>query len=368
MVLKIPRWAICAAFMLVGSATAQAQTLPKVRAAYTSISIQFNPVYIMKELNLPRKHGLDTEILFVPVSSRAVQAALAGEIQFITSGGVANINANATGADFTGLTATLNTFVFKIYSHPDLKRPEQLKGKKVGISRLGGASDFSIRYALNHYGLVPDKDVAIIQVGGEPESLLALQNRAVDAAILSEPFASLAQRHGSVLLADLSQLNVPYTMHGFGVRKSYIQANRDATLRFMRAYLESIYVFKTNKDLSLNILKKYTRQDDLSLVLETSQGLVVVCGCCHAGILNTLAHIRRSFSQPLRAIIGGIHLATAEPESLERVLVALTQQCDGRVPNLFLNHCTGERALATLTQAFGEKVSSCSAGTMLDFE
>ena len=278
MVLKIPRWAICAAFMLVGSATAQAQTLPKVRAAYTSISIQFNPVYIMKELNLPRKHGLDTEILFVPVSSRAVQAALAGEIQFITSGGVANINANATGADFTGLTATLNTFVFKIYSHPDLKRPEQLKGKKVGISRLGGASDFSIRYALNHYGLVPDKDVAIIQVGGEPESLLALQNRAVDAAILSEPFASLAQRHGSVLLADLSQLNVPYTMHGFGVRKSYIQANRDATLRFMRAYLESIYVFKTNKDLSLNILKKYTRQDDLSLVQtaydEMSQRLI----------------------------------------------------------------------------------------------
>ena len=72
-----------------------------------------------------------------------------------------------------------------------------LKGKKVGISRLGGASDFSIRYALNHWGLVPDKDVAIIQVGGEPESLLALQNKAVDAAILSEPFASLAKRNGS---------------------------------------------------------------------------------------------------------------------------------------------------------------------------
>ena len=266
MMLKILRWAICAAFMLVGSATAQAQTLPKVRAAYTSISIQFNPVYIMKELNLPRKHGLDTEILFVPVSSRAVQAALAGEIQFITSGGVANINANQTGGDFTGLTATLNTFVFKIYAHPDLKRPEQLKGKKVGISRLGGASDFSIRYALNHYGLQPDKDVAIIQIGGEPESLLALQNRAVDAAILSEPFATLAGRHGSSLLADLSLLNAPYTMHGIGVRRSYIQVNREATLRFMRAYLESIHFFKTHKDQSLNILKKYTRQDDLSLV------------------------------------------------------------------------------------------------------
>src|ERR1700741_2029652 len=73
--------------------TAQGQKLPKVRAAYTSIGIQFDPVYIMKELNLPRKYGLDAEVLFVPVSSRAIQAALAGEIQFITSGGVANINA-----------------------------------------------------------------------------------------------------------------------------------------------------------------------------------------------------------------------------------------------------------------------------------
>ncbi len=275
---RLKSFATSFAFVLICAAAAQGQSLPKVRAAYTSISIQFDPVYIMKELDLPRKYGLDTEILFVPVSSRAIQAALAGEIQFLTSGGVANINANVMGADFTGLTATLNTFVFKILAHPELKKPEDLRGKKVGISRLGGASDFSIRYALNHWGLVPDRDVALIQVGGEPESLLALRNRAVDAAILSEPFASLAKRNGSVLLADLSQLGATYTMHGFGVRKSYIQANRDITVRFMKAYLEGIYVFKTNKGLALNILKKYTRQDDLSLVQtsydEMSQRLI----------------------------------------------------------------------------------------------
>ncbi len=184
----------------------------------------------MKELDLPRKYGLDVDVLFVPVSSRAIQAALAGEIQFITSGGVANINANVTGADFVGLTATLNTFVFKVIASPELKKPEQLKGKKVGISRLGGASDFSIRYALTHWGLVPDKDVALIQVGGEPEEVMALQNKAVDAVILSEPFATVATRAGASVLADLSQLGVPYTMHGFGVRKSYIRANRDVTI------------------------------------------------------------------------------------------------------------------------------------------
>lgn len=269
---------ICIAVVFAFAVPARGQSLPKARAAYTSIGIQFDPVYIMKELDLPRKHGLDVEVLFVPVSSRALQAALAGEIQFLTSGGVANINANATGADFVGLTATLNTFAFKVLGAPDIKKPENLKGKKVAISRLGGASDFSIRYALTHWGLVPDKDVALIQVGGEPESVLALQHKSVDAAILSEPFSTVATRAGSVLVADLSQLGVPYTMHGFGVRKSYIRANRDVVVRFMKAYLEGIYYFKTNKELALNVLKKYTRLDDLSLVQvsydEMSQRLI----------------------------------------------------------------------------------------------
>ena len=188
--------AIVALFAIALAGAAHTQTVPKIRAAYTSIGIQFDPVYIMKELDLPRKNGVDAEVLFVPVSSRAIQAALAGEIQFITSGGVANINANVTGADFVGLTATLNTFVFKILANPELKRVEQLRGKKVGISRLGGAGDFSIRYALTHWGLVPDKDVAIIQVGGEQEEFFALQNKAIDAAIMSEPFATLPRRRG----------------------------------------------------------------------------------------------------------------------------------------------------------------------------
>jgi len=101
--MRIKDFMICVAVVLLISPGVHGQSLPKVRAAYTSIGIQFDPVYIMKELDLPRKYGLDVDVLFVPVSSRAIQAALAGEIQFITSGGVANINANVTGADFTGL-------------------------------------------------------------------------------------------------------------------------------------------------------------------------------------------------------------------------------------------------------------------------
>lgn len=251
-------------FCLFSLGIARAQTLPKVRAAYTSIAIQMDPIYIMKEVNLARKHGLDADLLYIPVSSRAIQSALAGEIQFLTSGGVANINANIAGADFVGLTATLNTFVFKIVSRPEIKETAALKGRKVGISRLGGVSDAAIRFALDRWGLMPDKDVAIIQVGGEIEEMIALQNRAVDAAVLSEPIATVALKQGGSLLYDLSKLEVQYTMHGFGTRKSFIRDQRDTVIRFMKAYLEGIFLFKTNKELALNVLKKYTRVDDVS--------------------------------------------------------------------------------------------------------
>src|SRR5258705_10281705 len=96
--LRAKNWLICFAVIVAFAAAAQGQSLPKVRAAYTSISIQFDAVYIMKELNLPRKYGLDAEILFVPVSSRAVQAALAGENQFITNGGRGKNNSNVSSA------------------------------------------------------------------------------------------------------------------------------------------------------------------------------------------------------------------------------------------------------------------------------
>jgi len=113
-----------------------AQSLPKVRMAYTSINIQMTPIYLMKDLDLPRKHGLDAETLMIPVSSRAIQAALAGEIQFMSSGGVANINANMSDGDFVGITSTISTFVFKIIGQPGIKEPSQLKGKRVSVSRL----------------------------------------------------------------------------------------------------------------------------------------------------------------------------------------------------------------------------------------
>jgi 7,8-dihydropterin-6-yl-methyl-4-(beta-D-ribofuranosyl)aminobenzene 5'-phosphate synthase len=105
--------------------------------------------------------------------------------------------------------------------------------------------------------------------------------------------------------------------------------------------------------------------DDLSLVLQTDEGLVIVCGCCHAGLLNTLAHVRDHFDGPIRAVIGGTHLAAASPADLTLTIEQLENRYDH--PTLYLNHCSGERAIAALAGAFPDRVNPCPAGTQLAF-
>lgn len=105
--------------------------------------------------------------------------------------------------------------------------------------------------------------------------------------------------------------------------------------------------------------------DDMSLVMETEKGLVLICGCCHAGLLNTLAHVRRYFSSPIKAILGGVHLKPAEDEIIDRVINRLNK--DYIESKYFLNHCTGDKALLKFSEAFTGRVFPCPAGARLDF-
>lgn len=108
-------------------------------------------------------------------------------------------------------------------------------------------------------------------------------------------------------------------------------------------------------------------KDDFSLIIQTPQGLVILCGCCHAGLLNTLTHAQRLFTDPVRAIVGGTHLTSAGSLDLNHVISEIRHKSKAEIPDLYLNHCSGERAMCALSQAFGEKVKACPAGTVLAF-
>jgi 7,8-dihydropterin-6-yl-methyl-4-(beta-D-ribofuranosyl)aminobenzene 5'-phosphate synthase len=104
----------------------------------------------------------------------------------------------------------------------------------------------------------------------------------------------------------------------------------------------------------------------MSMVVETQKGVVVVCGCCHAGLLNTLAHVTRTFQRPLVAVLGGTHLVSAEDREVQHTVEML--RANFGPPPLYPNHCTGDRAYVALAMAFGDSVHPCPAGTVLTFD
>ena len=108
-------------------------------------------------------------------------------------------------------------------------------------------------------------------------------------------------------------------------------------------------------------------RDDLSLILEAASGLIVICGCCHAGILNTLKHVRGMIDKDITAILGGIHLANVNGEILEYTITKICNINKQEIPYLYLNHCSGENALVAFRQAFDEKIRSFPAGSVLLF-
>lgn len=109
-------------------------------------------------------------------------------------------------------------------------------------------------------------------------------------------------------------------------------------------------------------------RDDLSLVLEGQNGLIIICGCCHAGLLNTMDHVRRIFKRQIAAILGGTHLINTDSATLHYAITQLGVINGGEIPNMYLNHCTGKRPLAALKKAYGDKVQPCPAGTVVHFD
>ena len=249
--------------------TAQAKPLIKVVAGYGSTDGAIAPLWFAKETKLFEKRGLDVRLVGMGTGSVSLRALIARDLEIASLSGSGLVQAALQGADTVILSAAINGFVFKIFGAPEISSPAQLKGKKLGVSRYGATSDFAVRLALKKWGLNPDRDVSILQIGTTQDTLRAMQTRMLDAGVLSGTASLMARKAGFRELGDLADLGLHYPMAPIGTTKSYIQKNEGLVREFMLAYIEAIHDFKRNKEAALKVLKKYTRNDDAE-VLEDS--------------------------------------------------------------------------------------------------
>jgi NitT/TauT family transport system substrate-binding protein len=157
----------------------------------------------------------------------------------------------------------------KIMVKPDIKRREDLKGKKIGISRFGTSDDFLLRYVLGQWNLQPDRDVALIQMGGSPETLAGLAAGAIDGGLLASPLHLQAAKFGYQLLADLSAIGIDYQGAGVVTTRSYMREAPDVARRYVRAYVEGLHRFKSDKNFAVRVIGKYSRITDQEALEET---------------------------------------------------------------------------------------------------
>jgi NitT/TauT family transport system substrate-binding protein len=249
--------------------------LQKVNVAYSSISGNNAPLWVTQERGFFRKYGLDVQAILIESGTTAVQSLLSGEISFAHMAGAAVMQSNLRGADAVMIAGVVNTLIFQLYADKGISRPEQLKGKAVGVTRFGSSTDFAMRYALERYGLEPGKDVTILQLGNVPAILAALEAGKLQGAMLSPPTTLRAKKAGFPVLADLQMLGLEYQHTGIATTRSLIKSKPELVRDFMRAYVEGIHYAKTHRKESLEILAKYLRTDDKDVLEETYETIMV---------------------------------------------------------------------------------------------
>ena len=255
--------------------------VPKVSAQLTRINVGYVGInsenvigFIAKETGIFARNGLDVQLIYFASGSTAIVALLSGETPISQTAGPGMANAALNGFDAVMVAGGVITLDYQLLSRPEIKTPEQLKGGAVAISRFGSGADFVARYALQRIGLTPVKDVALLQVGPLPDRLAAMEKRSVQATVLATPAMYIAQKRGYNILADVASLGLAYQSTGVGTTRKFISEQPEIVRRYIKAHVEAVHRFKTDRDSSIRVLSKYLQIKEKDILDKTYEGAI----------------------------------------------------------------------------------------------
>jgi NitT/TauT family transport system substrate-binding protein len=263
--------AVCFAVIYESHAVAQ----DKIRVGLSSVSALHGAMWVAEQKGLFRKHGIETEIIVTGQgATTGIGALLANDIQIASAGGDSLVNAALRGGETVMIAAGVNRGLNRIMVRPDIKTPADLKGRKIGATRIGAVSHSVLLMMLKRWNMSP-ADVQVLQLGSSPNMLQALDKGGIDGAVMTIPFVFIAEDRGSRVLVDLAETDIFYLHTMIASTRSYLKANRDQALRFLKGFLEGIAYFKHNKKESLEIVRKKLRVNaDQERNLERSYDLL----------------------------------------------------------------------------------------------
>lgn len=246
----------------------------RILTLYTARVMSQAYPWIAQDAGLFRKYDLDIPLVFVTPGAPAVAAILSGDSEVAVIGAASITRPVVQGnKDPVFIGGIKSLLTHSIIAKTDIKRPEQLKGKRIGVSRLGSNPHYFAVQALRHFN-IDQREVSFIQAGGAPETLAALVAQGIDAAVLTVPTDAQALKLGYHYVVYGPDLRIAYAATTFTTRRSII-AKRGAVIgRFMRAMAEAAKIMHTDREYTYKILEKYLRVDDRKL-LESSYNVEI---------------------------------------------------------------------------------------------
>ena len=262
---------VCVALLAdMGVLSVPAYSQERVVAAYGGISGQQAPLWVASDLGLFKKYGLDLDPVFIAGGPIRTASISAGEIQFGVDSAVSPITSAVSGAEVTLVATYYNKNPWVFIARPEIRTPQDLKGKKIGVVSLGASNHMAVATALRYWG-IDERSVTILRAGAVPERLVAMQKGMIDATVVTVQEIGRARKAGLVVLLELAEAGEASPTISVVATKKIVATKRTMVKQFLKGISEGVYVFQTDRERSLKTLAKWMRTQDGERLQEAYQ-------------------------------------------------------------------------------------------------
>ena len=253
---------------------AESQDLQELTIGYPALVTTLASIAVIQKAGFFRKHGLDVDLVYIAGSPLLTAAMVSGQVPMSFVGAPAVVASAVGGADSVLLSCAISMAYGKLFSVPEIKDLKQLRGKKIGITRIGAIDDAILRHVLKEHANISDREVAFISSGGTNERLIALTKGLIDASVMAPPQDSIAEKSGLNELVDLNKIGIHNPASCIASTKSYVRKNREKVLRVMKGFVEGLKFLRDNRSFALKVFADFTKTTDRE-VLNTSYDLTI---------------------------------------------------------------------------------------------
>jgi NitT/TauT family transport system substrate-binding protein len=251
----------------------------KIRVGLSSVSSTSGSLWVADDKGLFKKYGIDPEVIVLGGGgSRAISSLMSGEIQFSVGGGEGSVRAGLRGADVVIVASSMTKGLQRLLTRPEIKSYQELKNKKIAITRFGSAGHLALLLMLKKWNMRIE-DLQVLQLESSPAMLATMDKGGLDGAVLTMPSFFFAEDKGYRVFGDPADMDIVYLQNTLESTRSFVRKNRDTVLRFLKGYIEGIAYFKKNKKESIDVMRKKLRiqsqQERDNRYLDLSYNLLV---------------------------------------------------------------------------------------------